>query len=109
MLRPLQSGGDASIWSARKTVPGWAVRPDTIKRMSRELSGGNLLDAAIARIVSDALAEWDRIQEDVPDLLYHYTDVAGLIGICSSGSPLGNEPALHERREGTSSRVEAHA
>lgn len=48
--------------------------------------GADLLDAALARIVSDALAEWDRIQGDTPDLLYHYTDVAGLIGICSSGS-----------------------
>lgn len=44
------------------------------------------LEAALSGIVADALAEWDRIQGEVPDLLYHYTDVAGLIGICSSGS-----------------------
>ncbi|MFQ5948420.1 MAG: DUF2971 domain-containing protein [Acidimicrobiia bacterium] len=54
--------------------------------MSRELGAGDPLDAALAGIVSDALAEWDRIQGDTPDLLYHYTDVAGLIGICSSRS-----------------------
>lgn len=54
--------------------------------MSRELGAGDLLEAALAGIVSDALAEWDRIQGDTPDLLYHYTDVAGVIGICSSGS-----------------------
>lgn len=55
-------------------------------RLRAGASSGDLLDAALARIVSDALAEWDRIQGDTPDLLYHYTDVAGLIGICSSGS-----------------------
>ena len=54
--------------------------------MSRELSAGDPLEAALAGVVSDALADWDRIQGDTPDLLYHYTDVAGLIGICSSRS-----------------------
>ncbi len=34
----------------------------------------------------DALADWDRIQGDPPEVLYHYTDVAGLIGILSSSS-----------------------
>ena len=54
--------------------------------MSQGVGAGDPLEAALAGIVSDALAEWDRIQGDTPDLLYHYTDVAGLIGICSSRS-----------------------
>jgi hypothetical protein len=32
------------------------------------------------------MEQWDRVQGHTPELLYHYTDVAGLIGICSSGS-----------------------
>lgn len=31
------------------------------------------------------MERWDRVQGDTPELLYHYTDVSGLIGICSSG------------------------
>jgi hypothetical protein len=37
-------------------------------------------------IVADALSDWDRIQGDAPEMLYHYTDVAGLVGILSSAS-----------------------
>jgi hypothetical protein len=37
-------------------------------------------------IVADALSDWDRIQGEAPEMLYHYTDVAGLIGILSSSS-----------------------
>jgi len=44
------------------------------------------LGPALRGVVSDAQEQWDRIQGDTPELLYHYTDVAGLIGICSSGS-----------------------
>jgi hypothetical protein len=44
------------------------------------------LEAAMLGIVADALSDWDRIQGDVPEVLYHYTDVAGLIGILSSSS-----------------------
>ena len=54
--------------------------------MSSALGSSDPLDAALSGIVADALSDWDRIQGDAPDLLYHYTDVAGLIGICSSGS-----------------------
>jgi hypothetical protein len=54
--------------------------------MSPELDVGDPLGAALAGLVSDAVEEWDRVQGDTPDLLYHYTDVAGLIGICSSRS-----------------------
>jgi hypothetical protein len=41
---------------------------------------------ALDEIVAQAVTEWDRLQGPSPDLLYHYTDVAGLIGILSSGS-----------------------
>lgn len=41
---------------------------------------------ALEDIVSGAIAEWERLQGDTPDVLYHYTDVAGLIGICSARS-----------------------
>ena len=41
---------------------------------------------AIESILSDVLVEWERLQGDAPAVLYHYTDVAGLIGICSSQS-----------------------
>ena len=47
---------------------------------------GDRLDAAMSDIVADALSDWDRIQGDAPERLYHYTDVAGLIGIVSSSS-----------------------
>jgi hypothetical protein len=36
--------------------------------------------------VTDALSDWDRIQGEAPEMLYHYTDVAGLVGILSSTS-----------------------
>lgn len=61
-------------------------RGRTIVGMSSVLDSSDPLDAALSGIVADALADWERIQGDAPDLLYHYTDVAGLIGICSSGS-----------------------
>jgi Protein of unknown function (DUF2971) len=54
--------------------------------VQREPGAGDLLESALAGIVADALEEWDRIQGDTPELLYHYTDVTGLIGICSSGT-----------------------
>ena len=54
--------------------------------MSQDVVAEDPLEVALAGIVADALAEWDRIQGDTPDVLYHYTDVAGLIGICSSRS-----------------------
>lgn len=44
------------------------------------------LAAALDAIVEDALLEWDRVQGEPPSLLYHYTDVVGLIGICTSAS-----------------------
>ena len=47
------------------------------------------LEAALAGIVSDALEQWEQLQGETPALLYHYTDVAGLIGICSSGALWG--------------------
>ena len=42
--------------------------------------------AALDSFVEDAIAEWDRAQGEPPALLYHYTDVAGLIGILNTGS-----------------------
>ncbi|MEE9205724.1 MAG: DUF2971 domain-containing protein [Acidimicrobiia bacterium] len=54
--------------------------------MPREPGADDPLEAALTGSVSDALAEWDRLQGDTPDLLYHYTNVTGLIGICSSRS-----------------------
>jgi hypothetical protein len=54
--------------------------------MSSAFGSSDPVDAALSTIVADALSDWDRVQGDAPDLLYHYTDVAGLIGICSSGS-----------------------
>jgi hypothetical protein len=44
------------------------------------------LTQALDDMVAEAMTQWDLIQGDTPDLLYHYTDVAGLIGILSSGS-----------------------
>jgi hypothetical protein len=44
------------------------------------------VDVALSGIMAGAVADWDRIQGDIPDVLYHYTDVAGLIGILSSSS-----------------------
>ncbi|MEE8407757.1 MAG: DUF2971 domain-containing protein [Acidimicrobiia bacterium] len=61
-------------------------RGRTIDEMSSVLGSSDPLDSALSTIVDDALSDWDRIQGDAPDLLYHYTDVVGLIGICSSGS-----------------------
>jgi Protein of unknown function (DUF2971) len=61
-------------------------RGRTIDEMSSARGFSDPLDAALSGIVADAISDWDRIQGDAPDLLYHYTDVAGLIGICSSGS-----------------------
>lgn len=54
--------------------------------MPRKNEGGEPVGEALEDIVSGAIAEWERLQGDTPDLLYHYTDVAGLIGICSSRS-----------------------
>jgi hypothetical protein len=54
--------------------------------MSGEPVAADALETSLASIVSEAVAEWDRIQGDTPDLLFHYTDVSGLIGICSSRS-----------------------
>jgi hypothetical protein len=54
--------------------------------MSRKNEAGDPLAEALGGIVSGAAAEWERLQGDTPDVLYHYTDVAGLIGICSSRS-----------------------
>jgi hypothetical protein len=50
------------------------------------VSAADPLDVAMSGIVADALSDWDRIQGDAPEMLYHYTDVAGLIGILSSSS-----------------------
>ena len=61
-------------------------RERTIDEMSSVLGSSDPLEAALSGIVADALADWNRIQGEAPDLLYHYTDVAGLIGICSSGA-----------------------
>ncbi len=61
-------------------------RERTIDGMSSVLGSSDPLEAALSAIVADALADWNRIQGEAPDLLYHYTDVAGLIGICSSGA-----------------------
>lgn len=47
---------------------------------------GDPLNVALAGIVADALGDWDEVQGSLPDVLYHYTNVAGLIGICSSAS-----------------------
>lgn len=44
------------------------------------------LTDALRSVVAGAIARWDQIQGDPPELLYHYTDVDGLIGICSSGT-----------------------
>jgi hypothetical protein len=54
--------------------------------MTLSASPADPLDVALSGIVADALADWDRIQGDPPEVLYHYTDVAGLIGILSSSS-----------------------
>jgi len=44
------------------------------------------LAQALDDMVAGAMTEWDHVQGHMPELLYHYTDVAGLIGIVSSGS-----------------------
>lgn len=44
------------------------------------------LGSALRAVVAEAVDQWERVQGDAPGLLYHYTDVAGLIGICSSAS-----------------------
>jgi hypothetical protein len=54
--------------------------------MPRKNEAPDPLEEALEGIVSDAVAEWERLQGDTPDVLYHYTDVAGLIGICSTQS-----------------------
>jgi hypothetical protein len=60
----------------------------TIVRYAPEERGrrDDPLEEALEGIVSGAAAEWKRLQGDTPDVLYHHTDVAGLIGICSSRS-----------------------
>jgi len=54
--------------------------------MPQKNEAGDPLGDALEGIVSGAIAEWERLQGDTPDVLYHYTDVVGLIGICSSRS-----------------------
>ncbi|MEZ4503104.1 MAG: DUF2971 domain-containing protein [Dehalococcoidia bacterium] len=44
------------------------------------------LEAALAAIVANAGEHWDRVQGATPEVIYHYTDIAGLIGITSSGA-----------------------
>jgi hypothetical protein len=44
------------------------------------------LGPALRAVVTEAVEQWERVQGDTPELLYHYTDVTGLIGICSSAS-----------------------
>ena len=61
-------------------------RPGTLSGMPQEHGAGDPLEFALASTVSEALAEWNELQGDMPELLYHYTDMAGLIGICSSRS-----------------------
>ena len=72
--------------AAVSTNRGPAQTPGTINRMPSETVAEDPLEAALADIVSSAVDQWDRFQGELPDLLYHYTDVAGLIGICSSQS-----------------------
>lgn len=67
-------------------IPKSAHQTRTIRSVSLQLDAGEPLETALAGIVSDALADWDQNQGDAPELLYHYTDVPGLIGICSSRS-----------------------
>ncbi len=47
------------------------------------------LKAALARLVSEAQEPWGQLQGETPELLNHYTDISGLIGICSSRSLWG--------------------
>ena len=54
--------------------------------MPREHGAEDPLELALAGTFSEALAEWNELQGDTPALLYHYTDIAGLIGSCSSRS-----------------------
>ena len=54
--------------------------------MPREPDNGDPLEFALAGSLADALEGWNELQGDTPALLYHYTDVAGLIGICASRS-----------------------
>ena len=54
--------------------------------MPREPDTDDPLESALAGSLADALEGWNELQGDTPALLYHYTDVAGLIGICASRS-----------------------
>jgi hypothetical protein len=54
--------------------------------MPRAPNNGDPLEFALAGSLADALEGWNELQGDTPALLYHYTDVAGLIGICASRS-----------------------
>ena len=47
---------------------------------------GDPLAQPLEDMVAEAMAQQDLAQGDAPELLYHYTDAAGLIGILSSGS-----------------------
>jgi hypothetical protein len=87
------SGGHCNTYG-RSSSASWCSRDAqgrllgaTIEGMTPpSVSAADPLDVAMSGIVADALSDWDRIQGDVPEMLYHYTDVAGLIGILSSSS-----------------------
>ncbi len=54
--------------------------------MPRKPDPEDSLEFALADSLADALEGWDELQGDTPALLYHYTDITGLIGICGSRS-----------------------
>ena len=54
--------------------------------MADSVQSDDPLRQELQDLISDAMAHWDRIQGETPELLYHYTDVVGLIGIVTSGT-----------------------
>jgi hypothetical protein len=52
----------------------------------RSENPGDPLAQPLEDMVAEAMAQRDLAQGAAPDFLYHYTDVAGLIGILNSGS-----------------------
>ena len=73
--------------------PDWPRHPKsveaktgTLSSMPRGPDNPDPLESALAGSLADALQGWEELQGDTPALLYHYTDVTGLIGICASRS-----------------------
>jgi hypothetical protein len=54
--------------------------------MSASPVTNDALEAALTAIVANAVGHWDDVQGATPDVIYHYTDIAGLIGITTSGA-----------------------